>query len=127
MSLHRSRTGPFIAETASSIALPSAGPAISRRGLFTACACCAAGLFAAPRGALAIAPGASRSSHSQPSTWNGGSSYLDVGATGLAALAATVGAVSPLHARLDASAQAIEQRKIGWRRDIHKNPELVNQ
>ena len=77
MSLHRSRTGPFIAETASSIALPSAGPAVSRRGLFTACACCAAGLFAAPRGALAIAPGASRSSHSQPSTWNGGSSYLD--------------------------------------------------
>ena len=31
-----------------------------------------------------------------------------------------------LHARLDGAAGAIETRMIGWRRDIHQNPELGN-
>ena len=33
----------------------------------------------------------------------------------------------PIHAQLDAAAAAIEDRMIGWRRDIHQNPELGNQ
>jgi amidohydrolase len=37
------------------------------------------------------------------------------------------GAAGALHARLDAAAAAIEGRMIGWRRDIHANPELGNQ
>lgn len=37
------------------------------------------------------------------------------------------GAASGLHRRLDAAASAIESRMIGWRRDIHANPELGNQ
>jgi hypothetical protein len=36
-------------------------------------------------------------------------------------------ATSPLHRRLDTAAAAIEGRMIGWRRDIHANPELGNQ
>ena len=34
---------------------------------------------------------------------------------------------SPLHARLDEAARAIEARMIEWRRDIHLHPELGNQ
>lgn len=37
------------------------------------------------------------------------------------------GAASALHRRLDEAAAAIESRMIGWRRDIHANPELGNQ
>lgn len=37
------------------------------------------------------------------------------------------GATSPLHRRLDAAAATVEGRMIGWRRDIHANPELGNQ
>ncbi|MCA3379658.1 MAG: amidohydrolase [Roseomonas sp.] len=37
------------------------------------------------------------------------------------------GAASALHRRLDEAAAAIEGRMIGWRRDIHANPELGNQ
>jgi amidohydrolase len=33
----------------------------------------------------------------------------------------------PIHQQLDAAAAAIEARMIGWRRDIHQNPELGNQ
>lgn len=36
-------------------------------------------------------------------------------------------ATTPLHRRLDTAAAAIEGRMIGWRRDIHANPELGNQ
>src|SRR5690242_16477531 len=32
-----------------------------------------------------------------------------------------------LHAKLDFAATAIEARMIGWRRDVHQNPELGNQ
>lgn len=67
----------------------------SRRGLIAgACACCAA--FAAGRPGLALAQGA-----------------------GPAASPAR-----PVHARLDKAAAAIEEKMIGWRRDIHANPEL---
>jgi amidohydrolase len=34
---------------------------------------------------------------------------------------------SGLHRRLDAAASAIQDRMIGWRRDIHANPELGGQ
>lgn len=37
------------------------------------------------------------------------------------------GATSGLHRRLDEAAASIESRMIGWRRDIHANPELGNQ
>ena len=30
----------------------------------------------------------------------------------------------PIHAQLDTAAQAIESKMLGWRRDIHQNPEL---
>jgi len=33
----------------------------------------------------------------------------------------------PFHQKLDAAAAAIEAKMIGWRRDIHQNPELGNQ
>jgi amidohydrolase len=33
----------------------------------------------------------------------------------------------PIHAQLDAAAQAIEPKMLAWRRDIHQNPELGNQ
>jgi amidohydrolase len=36
-------------------------------------------------------------------------------------------ATSPLHRSLDTAAVAVERRMIGWRRDIHANPELGNQ
>jgi amidohydrolase len=32
----------------------------------------------------------------------------------------------PIHLQLDAAARAIESKMIGWRRDIHQNPELGN-
>jgi amidohydrolase len=35
--------------------------------------------------------------------------------------------VRPIHAQLDAAAQAIEGKMLSWRRDIHQNPELGNQ
>ncbi len=43
------------------------------------------------------------------------------------ALAVTAGATRPLHAALNQAAAAIEPRLLGWRRDIHRNPELGNQ
>jgi amidohydrolase len=49
------------------------------------------------------------------------------GAAPRGALAVAPGAARPLHARLDAAAQAVERKMIGWRRDIHQNPELGNQ
>ncbi len=33
----------------------------------------------------------------------------------------------PIHAQLDTAAQAIQSKMLGWRRDIHQNPELGNQ
>ena len=33
----------------------------------------------------------------------------------------------PIHAQLDAAAQAIESKMLAWRQDIHQNPELGNQ
>ena len=33
----------------------------------------------------------------------------------------------PIHAQLDAAAQGIEGKMLGWRREIHQNPELGNQ
>jgi amidohydrolase len=33
----------------------------------------------------------------------------------------------PIHLKLDAAAEAIESKMIGWRREIHQNPELGNQ
>lgn len=50
--------------------------------------------------------------------------------TGLRPVAAqgvAAGAARPIHALLDAAAGAIEAKMIGWRRDIHQNPELGNQ
>lgn len=41
--------------------------------------------------------------------------------------AATPGPSRPIHAALDEAAKAIEEKMIGWRRDIHANPELGNQ
>ena len=35
--------------------------------------------------------------------------------------------VRPIHQRLDAAAVAIEAKMLGWRRDLHQNPELGNQ
>ena len=49
------------------------------------------------------------------------------GATPPMALAVTPGAARPLRARLDDAARVIEPKMIGWRRDIHQNPELGNQ
>ena len=43
------------------------------------------------------------------------------------AAAVTPGVVQPLHGKLDGAARTIEARMIGWRRDIHQNPELGNQ
>ncbi|MCR0982787.1 amidohydrolase [Roseomonas populi] len=37
------------------------------------------------------------------------------------------GPARPFHAALDEAARVIEPRMIGWRRDIHQNPELGNQ
>lgn len=48
-------------------------------------------------------------------------------APGFAKAHVAPGAVSALHRRLDEAASAIESRMIGWRRDIHANPELGNQ
>ena len=52
-----------------------------------------------------------------------------IGTTPRRALAADVTAAParPIHQRLDAAAAAIETRMVGWRRDIHQNPELGNQ
>ena len=52
-----------------------------------------------------------------------------VGAASKGALAADIMAAPtrPIHQRLDVAAAAIEARMIGWRRDIHQNPELGNQ
>ncbi|MFC7737873.1 amidohydrolase [Roseomonas sp. GCM10028921] len=44
-----------------------------------------------------------------------------------AAQGVAAGAARPIHALLDAAAAGIEARMIGWRRDIHQNPELGNQ
>src|SRR4051812_28978945 len=33
----------------------------------------------------------------------------------------------PIHALLDAAARGVEGKMLGWRRDIHQNPELGNQ
>ncbi len=41
--------------------------------------------------------------------------------------AASAGPSGPIHATLDAAAAAVEAKMIGWRRDIHANPELGNQ
>jgi len=41
--------------------------------------------------------------------------------------AAAAGPARPIHGVLDQAAQAIEAKMIGWRRDIHANPELGNQ
>jgi amidohydrolase len=41
--------------------------------------------------------------------------------------AAAAGPTRAIHGALDQAAQAIESRMIGWRRDIHANPELGNQ
>jgi amidohydrolase len=41
--------------------------------------------------------------------------------------AAAAGPTRAIHGVLDQAAQAIESRMIGWRRDIHANPELGNQ
>src|SRR5271168_941492 len=35
--------------------------------------------------------------------------------------------VRPIHQRLNAAAVAIEAKMLGWRRDLHQNPELGNQ
>jgi amidohydrolase len=43
------------------------------------------------------------------------------------AQASKQGLSSPLHARIDAAAQALEAKVIAWRRDIHEFPELSNQ
>src|SRR5918997_6250816 len=70
----------------------------SRRGLLAAaCGCCAAGVFGA---AVPSFP-----------------ALADI----------APGAARPLHAKLDAAANAIHARMIEWRRDIHQNPELGNQ
>ena len=52
-----------------------------------------------------------------------------IGAVPKCALAAEIMAAParPIHQRLDAAAAAIETKMIGWRRDIHQNPELGNQ
>jgi amidohydrolase len=39
---------------------------------------------------------------------------------------ASVGTASPLQALVDAAARDIEQRMLGWRRDLHQHPELGN-
>jgi len=44
----------------------------------------------------------------------------------VAAQGVAAGPVRPIHGRLDQAARAIEERMIGWRRDIHQNPELGN-
>src|SRR3984957_19888570 len=51
-----------------------------------------------------------------------------IGAAPPRALAAGIMAAParPIHQRLDVAAAAIEARMIGWRRDIHQNPELGN-
>ena len=36
-------------------------------------------------------------------------------------------AAQPLYPQIDDRAKAIEQKVIGWRRDIHEHPELGNQ
>ncbi len=43
------------------------------------------------------------------------------------ALAITPAAAKPLHAKLDAAAQAVGPKLLAWRRDIHQHPELGNQ
>jgi hypothetical protein len=52
-----------------------------------------------------------------------------IGAAPRRALAADILAAPSrqIHQRLDVAAAAIEARMIGWRRDIHQNPELGNQ
>jgi amidohydrolase len=44
-----------------------------------------------------------------------------------AAAAVTPSPARAIHAQLDAAAQKIEGKMLGWRRDIHQNPELGNQ
>ena len=46
---------------------------------------------------------------------------------GILAADVVVDSVRPIHQRLDAAAVAIEAKMIGWRRDIHQDPELGNQ
>ena len=122
--LARGRTGPFAAE-----AVTTGDTRLHvRHGLVAACLCCAAGLFGdAPRELSTIAsnvtpPRLSRSVAPDPAF-----DSLGIGTAGLLAMAMASATARPLHARLDAAAQAIEPKMIGWRRDFHENPELGNQ
>jgi amidohydrolase len=83
----------------------------------------------APRESLAIAPNAALPELSGPATSSPVPGSLGTGTAGLLAMAMAMASprTRPLHARLDAAAQAVEQKMIGWRRDFHENPELGNQ
>ncbi len=56
----------------------------------------------------------------------GAAALFDVGRGGATAADIAAAPAHPIHALLDANAQAIEIRMIAWRRDIHQNPELGN-
>jgi amidohydrolase len=122
MPLPGKRSGPFVAESVPAGDVRSH----SRRGLIAACVCCAAGLFGdAPRPPFAIAPDATLLSG--PATKSSMPGSLALGSAGLLAMAMASATARPLHARLDAAAQTVEQKMIAWRRDFHENPELGNQ
>ena len=75
-----------------------------------------------PRQAERVGPG-----HSRRSLLATACACCALPSFGGAALAVTPGAARPIHGRLDAAAAAIEQKMLGWRRDIHQHPELGNQ
>ncbi len=51
---------------------------------------------------------------------------LCIAAVALAAPASPAAAQSPLHERVDATIQSINDKVVAWRRDIHQHPELGN-
>lgn len=118
----RKRAGSFLAEAV------TAQDPHARRNLLAACVCCAAGLFGdAPRDSVVIPPHGTFRELSGPAVASPGYGSQGIGTAGLLAMAMASVTARPLHARLDAAAQSIEQKMIDWRRDFHEHPELGNQ